>query len=62
MKEIKGTYKCGHSWTEILVQGGSKHEVKAIQERYKNHVCPKCDRGGRDGQNGGADADAPGAK
>jgi len=45
MKEIKivGTYSCGHSWTTILPKGGSKREIKAIQNRFKYNVCPKCE-------------------
>ena len=45
MKEIKGTYKCGHSWTTV-VHGATKHEMKVIQDRYKNSACPKCEGGG----------------
>ena len=41
MKEINGTYKCGHVWKTIL-NGATKHEVKVILDRYKNSVCPKC--------------------
>ena len=45
MKEVKiaGTYKCGHSWTTILPNGGSKHEIRAVQNSYKYSVCPKCE-------------------
>ena len=45
MKEVKiaGTYKCGHSWTTILPNGGSKREIKVIQNSYKHGICPKCE-------------------
>ena len=42
MKEIKGVYKCGHTWTTVLPMGGTKREVKQTLDRYKNTVCPKC--------------------
>ena len=42
MREIKGTYKCGHTWTEILARGGTKREIKSIQEHYKTYLCPRC--------------------
>ena len=41
LEYISGTYKCGHSWTTVII-AATAHERKVIRDNYKKNVCPKC--------------------